>query len=167
MSVTGVASTPNTAKSDTKDVEQQIKDLEKKETKLQQDLQKEDNPFALKQSKDYEETKQEIQQLDVLIQQLKASIKAKSNSAADPSSQKIGALMQGNSLKRDEFVHGEDQAQQSGIYSITVDENGNPKISFDKPQAEKGLSKKEDKDDKLVLKNSSDEVEAREDEDKL
>lgn len=78
-----------------------------------------------------------------------------------------GKLRLGNSLKRDEFFRGEDQAQQSGIYSITVDENGNPKISFDKPQAEKGLSKKEDKDDKLVLKNSSDEVEAREDEDKL
>ncbi|WP_349674788.1 FlxA-like family protein [Lacrimispora sp.] len=54
------------------DMEQQIKTLDKEKGKLEGQLDKERNPFALQQSEKYKELEKRIKELDKQIQQLKA-----------------------------------------------------------------------------------------------
>nr|WP_315020299.1 phage major capsid protein [uncultured Aminipila sp.] len=137
------------AEGSTKDAEQKIDALEKKKVALQQQLEKEDSPFALGKSKAYEATKKEIEQLDQQIEQLKAS--KRSNPASEASSN-----MENNINKRsnnafnstgkfDEFIRSEDQPKQpsSGIYSISSDENGSLVISLDQQSAQKGSNEED------------------------
>lgn len=119
----------------TKDAEQKIDALEKKKVALQQQLEKEDNPFALGKSKEYEATKKEIEELDKQIEQLKASKDSNSVSEEASALKNNGNQKSNNALKGqfDEYISSKDQPEQpsAGIYSISADENGGLVISLD------------------------------------
>lgn len=140
----------------TKDAEQKIDALEKKKVALQQQLEKEDSPFALGKSKEYEATKKEIEELDKQIEQLKAS--KGSNSTSQAASEMENNMNKKsnntvNSIGRfDEFIRSEDQPEQpsSGIYSISSDENGDLVISLDQQSAQKGSTEEEQSEDDLI-----------------
>lgn len=56
----------------TSDIDQQIKTLEKEKGKLEDQRDKEKNPFAMQQSDKYKDLEKRIRELDKQIQQLKA-----------------------------------------------------------------------------------------------
>ncbi|MHC1722122.1 MAG: hypothetical protein AB9836_02830 [Aminipila sp.] len=131
----------------TKDVEQKIDALEKKKVVLQQKLEKEDSPFALQQSKEYEATKKEIEQLDQQIQELKASQDSNSVSEGAATLESNENHKSNDTFKGqfDEFISSKDQPAQpsAGIYSISSDENGDLVISLDNQSNQKGSSKED------------------------
>lgn len=131
----------------TKDAEQKIDALEKKKVALQQQLEKEDSPFALGKSKEYEATKKEIEELDKQIEQLKAS--KDSNSVAEEASslKNNGNQKSNNGLKGqfDEYISSKDQPAQpsAGLYSVSSDENGGLVISLDQQSVQKGSNEED------------------------
>lgn len=153
MSGVGRSITQNSVEDKSTDTEQQIQKLEKKKAKLVQDMQEEFNPLALKQSKNYDALKKQIEQLDNQIQQLKATANKARNLGSEGSNPKE-SLTNGkqkkpifNNIRRfDEFVQSQNKSNQdsSGIYSIRYDENGNPVITFDQPKAQEDSKRKDE-----------------------
>lgn len=154
MDISGISSSfsQTSASGSSKDVEQQIKDLEAKKVKLQQELKEEDSPFALTQSKECESIQKRIEQLDQQIQQLKAS----ENSGSDQAGEVTASLESNNNSEStkirsrtkqfDEFIRSEDQPKEpsTGIYTVSYDEKGKPIASFGLASEDKDESKEEE-----------------------
>lgn len=111
-----------------KNIGQDIKTLEQERAKLDQDKQKERNPFAIKQSKNFDSIDKKIKDLDNKIQQLKATA---SSSAKDPDNKVENQQKSSVPRQFDEYVSSKDQPKQpsAGTYSISRNEKGEPVIS--------------------------------------
>ncbi len=73
----------------TSDIEQQIKALEKEKGKLEDQRDKERNPFALQQSSKYKDLEKRIKELDGQIQQLKGEASSAQKKSDDGSQEAV------------------------------------------------------------------------------
>lgn len=133
----GYSCAQDNVKEDHQDSQRQIDVLEKKKEDLEQKLKKENSPFALQQSKDHDSIKKKIEQLDKQIKELKTSVEKISISEISKDSEKSRNEKSNNTLspvrRFDEFIPRCEQAEKpsAGIYSLAMDEDGEPAISFD------------------------------------
>lgn len=105
----------------------EIKDLEEKKSQLEQKMEDERNPFATRQSDEYEHLKKQNEEIEQQIQQKKAKASRKTDSVSSASpNQKVKNGEGTPTSARSPFDHYEHEENQlvTGTYGDTFDEDG-------------------------------------------